>query len=77
MKYYVLLITSGVDAEAIGPFDTPAARDSNAKEAARASDFHAEYDSIFRMNVGGDEPELYPFASGELGEDAETTVSRN
>ncbi len=76
MKYYVLLITSGVDAEAIGPFDTPAARDRNAKETARASEFHAAYDSVFRLDLGGDEPEIYPFASGELGEDAETALSR-
>ncbi len=75
MKYYVLLITSGVDAEAVGPFDTAAARDTKAHAIVRAPDFHAEYDSIFRMNIGGEGPEIYPFASGELGEDAEAAAS--
>ena len=75
MKYYVLLITSGVDAEALGPFDSPAARDTKAEAVVRAPDFHAEYDSIFRMNIGGGGPEIYPFASGELGEDAEAVAS--
>jgi len=66
MKYYVLIIDSGVEAETHGPFATSAARDEDARKAVGLPDFSREYDSIFRMDVEDDVPELYSFADVEL-----------
>jgi len=66
MKYYVLIIDSGVDSEARGPFATPTARDAHARELVRLPDFNRDYDSIFRMNVKNDLPDTYSFGHDEL-----------
>ena len=66
MKYYVLIIQSGVDSEARGPYATPEARDRNARKVVRFHDFNPDYDSIFRMDVENDAPETYGFAYDEL-----------
>ena len=66
MKYYVLIINSGVDAETRGPFATSAERDRDGRKVVRLEDFNHDYDSIFRMDVGADEPEIYSFTHDEL-----------
>ena len=76
MKFHVLVITSGVDAESAGPFPTAAARDSRAREMFQSADFNADYDFIFRMDIESERPTIQPFAFGELGEDAEPVASR-
>ncbi len=66
MKYYNLIIGSGVDAEAKGPYETAAARDRDAREIVRLPDFNGDYDSIFRLDSENDVPVPYSFGSDEL-----------
>jgi hypothetical protein len=66
MKYYALVIDSGVEVEIRGPFATPAARDHEARKVVRLGDFNRDYDSIFRMDVEEDVPDAYSFAHDEL-----------
>jgi hypothetical protein len=66
MKYYALIIDSGVDSEVRGPFATSAGRDREAREIVRHSDFNRDYDSIFRLNVENDVPVTYSFSEDEL-----------
>lgn len=66
MKYYVLIIDSGVEAEICGPFATPATRDRHARKLVRLPEFSRDYDSIFRMDVKNGVPETYSFGHGEL-----------
>ncbi len=66
MKYYVLIIDSGVDSESRGPFVTSAARDRVAREIVRHPDFNRDYDSIFRLDVENNVPATYSFGHDEL-----------
>ena len=66
MKYYVLIVDSGVEAETRGPFATSAARDDDARKVVGLPDFNHDYDSIFRMDVEADVPKIYSFAHDEL-----------
>jgi hypothetical protein len=66
MKYYVLIVGSGVDLETRGPFATPAARDRDARKVVGLPDFNPDYDSIFRMDIEHDVPEAYSFSHDEL-----------
>lgn len=66
MRYYVLIIDSGVEAGSRGPFATAVARDEDARNVVALSDFSRDYDSIFRMDIESDSPKLYPFADSEL-----------
>jgi len=66
MKYYLLIIDSGVEAEARGPFATSEARDSDARRTAGHPDFNRDYDSIFRMDLEDDVPEFRSFADDEI-----------
>jgi len=77
VKYYVLIIGSGVDAESVGPFPIASSRDSKAREMFRSADFNPDYDSIFRMDIEHDRPATYAFGFGELDESAEPVASRN
>ncbi len=74
MKYYVLVIQLGVEAEVRGPFATPDKRDREARMAVRLDDFNGDYDSIFRMDIEHDRPETYSFADGELYDEEPVTV---
>ena len=66
MKYYVLIIDSGVEAEARGPFATSEERDIDARRTAGHPDFNRDYDSIFRMDVEDDVPEFCSFVDDEV-----------
>lgn len=66
MKYYVLIIQSGVDAEARGPYTSHWERNRAAREIVQFDDYNSDYDSIFRMDVENDVPETYSFAHDEL-----------
>ena len=66
MKYYILIIGSGVDAEVKGPFSTAVERDANAREVVSLPDFSRDYDSIFRLDSENDEPMPYSFSADDL-----------
>jgi hypothetical protein len=66
MKYYILIIDSGVDSEVSAPYATSVARDRAAREMVQHADFNRDYDSIFRMDIENDAPETYPFGHDEL-----------
>jgi hypothetical protein len=40
----------------------------------RFPDFNRDYDSIFRMDIEDETPDIYPFGYDELYEDAERTA---
>ena len=66
MKYYVLTIDSGVEAEIRGPFVTADARDLEARALVQSEDFNHDYDSIFRLDVANDVPEAYSYSDDEI-----------